>query len=172
MRWCIFLFSLHFLVAAPLQFTTLSAHFKQEVLGKKPSPINPVYEGEVLAKAPFYAKWVYNKPTPKEVYMQNKQVIIYEPKLLQAIFTKLTKDLNFFAILQKAKLQKDGRYKAKINQTTYYLTLEKGLPIQLDFIDNLQEKVRITFSDVRVNIPLGSALFEFTPPKGVDIIRQ
>ncbi|CRF40607.1 LolA-like outer membrane lipoprotein chaperone [Helicobacter ailurogastricus] len=161
-----------FLVSAPLHFNSFSAHFKQVVLGTTPSPINPTYEGQILAKAPFFAKWNYTKPSPKEVYMQDKQVIIYEPRLLQATYTKLDKALDFFAILKKAKLQKDGRYKAKINHTIYYLTLKDGLPFKLNFTDKMQSHVEITFSGVRANIALEPALFQFTPPAGIDIIHQ
>ncbi len=159
--------------AQALQFESFSAHFKQVVLDSQvPAPLNPSYEGQIFAKTPYFAKWVYDKPSPKEVYMQGKQVVIYEPKLLQATITKLNKALDFFAILKKAKLQKDGRYKAKVEGTTYYLTLKDGLPAQIDFKDKLDHQVRITFTQARANVPLNSALFEFIPPKGIDIMRQ
>lgn len=167
------LLGLLLLGADALKFQSFSAHFKQVVLDAKvPAGLNPSYEGQIFAKAPFFAKWVYTKPTPKEIYMQGKQVIIYEPKLLQATITKLNKALDFFAILKGAKLQKDGRYRAKIGHTTYYLTLKNGLPAQLDFSDKFQNKVRISFVDAKANVTLDSALFEFVPPKGIDIIRQ
>ncbi|BCZ17986.1 Outer-membrane lipoprotein carrier protein LolA [Helicobacter sp. NHP19-003] len=172
MRVYLFVFCFQFLVSAPLQFVSLSAHFKQVVLGTAPSPINPTYEGQILAKTPFFAKWSYTKPSPKEVYMQDKQVIIYEPRLLQATYTKLNKALDFFAILKRAKLQKDGRYKAKINHTTYYLTLKDGLPYKLNYADKMQSQVEITFSKVQTNIPLAPSLFQFTPPAGIEIIKQ
>ncbi|BEG57788.1 hypothetical protein NHP21005_14760 [Helicobacter sp. NHP21005] len=113
MRAYLLILCFQFLVSAPLQFTSLSAHFKQVVLGTTPSPVNPTYEGQILAKTPFFAKWSYTKPSPKEVYMQDKQVIIYEPRLLQATYTKLSKALDFFAILKKAKWQKMGATKPK-----------------------------------------------------------
>ncbi|GMB94624.1 LolA-like outer membrane lipoprotein chaperone [Helicobacter heilmannii] len=172
MRAYLFILCFQFLISAPLQFASLSAHFKQVVLGTTSSPLNPTYEGQILAKAPFFAKWNYTKPSPKEVYMQDKQVIIYEPRLLQATYTKLNKALDFFAILKKAKWQKDGRYKAKINHTTYYLTLKNGLPYKLNYTDKMQSQVEIIFTQVKTNIPLASSLFQFTPPAGIEIIKQ
>ncbi|BEG57789.1 hypothetical protein NHP21005_14770 [Helicobacter sp. NHP21005] len=69
-------------------------------------------------------------------------------------------------------MAKDGRYKAKINHTTYYLTLKGGLPYKLNYTDKMQSQVEITFSQVQTNIPLASSLFQFTPPAGIEIIKQ
>ncbi|WP_104695345.1 LolA-like outer membrane lipoprotein chaperone [Helicobacter salomonis] len=170
MRWIVVL-SLSFvgLWGVNLNFQSFSAHFEQVVLGEGPSP---VYTGEIFAKMPDYAKWVYYKPLAKEIYMRDKKVVIYEPQLLQATLTSLDTSLDFFSILKKAKLQKDGRYKTKIKGTTYYLTLQNNLPYLLEFTDKLHNKVKVTFSSVKTNIPLEDSIFVFTLPKGVDLIRH
>ncbi|WP_120943835.1 MULTISPECIES: LolA-like outer membrane lipoprotein chaperone [Helicobacter] len=170
MRWIVFLcLGMGGLLGLDLKFQSFSAHFKQVVLGEGPSP---VYEGELFAKLPDSIKWVYYKPSNKEIYMRDKRVVVYEPQLMQATLTKLDKSLDFFSIVKKAKLQKDGRYKAKIKDTTYYLTLQNGLPYLLEFADKLDNKVQITFSAVQTNVPLEDSVFTFVLPKGVDLVRQ
>ncbi|MFC3848404.1 LolA-like outer membrane lipoprotein chaperone [Helicobacter baculiformis] len=170
MRWiAILCLGVGGLLGLDLHFQSFSAHFKQVVLGEGPSP---VYEGEIFAKMPDLVKWVYDKPSIKEIYMRDRRVVVYEPQLLQATLTKLDKSLDFFTILKKAKLQKDGRYKTKIKDTTYYLTLQDKLPYLLEFTDKLKNKVQIIFSAVKTNTPLEDSMFVFVLPKGVDLVRH
>ncbi|CAM2847592.1 LolA-like outer membrane lipoprotein chaperone [Helicobacter felis] len=171
MGWVLaFCLSVVSLWGVELHVKTFKAHFKQVVIGE--GPINPVYEGELFAKIPDAAKWVYNKPSKKEIYMRDNHVLVYEPRLMQATLTKLDQSLDLFTILKKAKLQKDGRYKTKVKGTTYYFTLQDQLPHTLEFKDKLHNKVEITFSAIQTDMPLEDSMFIFTLPQGVDLVRQ
>ena len=44
--------------------------------------------------------------------------------------------------------------------------------VRMELADSLGQKTDIFFTEVKVNPALPAALFEFTPPKGVDVIDQ
>ncbi|MDQ8036718.1 MAG: outer-membrane lipoprotein carrier protein LolA, partial [Pedobacter sp.] len=44
--------------------------------------------------------------------------------------------------------------------------------VQMVLVDALGQKTDIRFSNVQVNPAIAAAQFEFTPPKGVDVIDQ
>lgn len=149
---------------------SVEARFKQRVHSSEGGAI--LYTGELYAKAPYYGLWKYQKPLHKEVYIHDKQVIIYEPELEQATFSTLQGSLDFLALLHGAKRDEKGVYRARIGEMEYQIFVdEAGNPEQIRFIDSLQNEVEILFESLRLNPPLERELFLFTPPAGTDIIR-
>jgi len=43
---------------------------------------------------------------------------------------------------------------------------------QMKFIDTFGQTTHVSFTDLKINKPLSPNLFEFTPPKGVDVIKS
>ncbi|SQH71630.1 outer-membrane lipoprotein carrier protein precursor [Helicobacter mustelae] len=131
-----------------------------------------IYTGKLYAKNPSLAKWIYETPLKKTIYLNKKEAIIYEPMLEQATFTHLTKQVDFFAILHKATLGQDGKYHAKVGDAQYVLSFAKNLPHKITFIDELQNKIEIILKNLKVNPTLSDGIFVFTPPNNIDIIEQ
>jgi outer membrane lipoprotein carrier protein len=52
-----------------------------------------------------------------------------------------------------------------INPDTYFVE-------KLDFTNALGEESRFTFTQVKLEVPLGPTFFSFTPPPGVQVIRE
>ena len=48
----------------------------------------------------------------------------------------------------------------------------KGSLMGLEFLDQLGQHGWITFTQVQVNKPMSENLFQFSPPKGTDVIRR
>ncbi|GAA6924861.1 LolA-like outer membrane lipoprotein chaperone [Helicobacter pylori] len=148
---------------------SFSAHFKQVLKSEKPL----VYYGVLKAKAPNWALWVYEKPLKKEIYMNDKEVVIYEPNLFQATITPLKDKTDFFTILKRLKKQDDGSFKTTINKTTYRLIFKDGKPFSLEFKDEMNNLVTITFSQTEINPTIANEIFVFKPKdENIDIVRQ
>ncbi|GAA7943403.1 LolA-like outer membrane lipoprotein chaperone [Helicobacter pylori] len=148
---------------------SFSAHFKQVLKNEKPL----VYYGVLKAKAPNWALWVYEKPLKKEIYMNDKEVVIYEPNLFQATITPLKDKTDFFTILKRLKKQDDGSFKTTINKTAYRLIFKDGKPFSLEFKDEMNNLVTITFSQTEINPKIPNEIFVFKPKdENIDIVRQ
>ncbi|WP_231259169.1 LolA-like outer membrane lipoprotein chaperone [Helicobacter pylori] len=148
---------------------SFSANFKQVLKNEKPL----VYYGVLKAKAPSWALWVYEKPLKKEIYMNDKEVVIYEPNLFQATITPLKDKTDFFTILKSLKKQDDGSFKTTINKTTYRLVFKDGKPFSLEFKDGMNNLVTITFSQTEINPTIADEIFVFKPKdENIDIVRQ
>ncbi|GAA9994401.1 LolA-like outer membrane lipoprotein chaperone [Helicobacter pylori] len=148
---------------------SFSAHFKQVLKSEKPL----VYYGVLKAKAPNWALWVYEKPLKKEIYMNDKEVVIYEPNLFQATITPLKDKTDFFTILKQLKKQADGSFQTTINKTTYRLVFKDGKPFSLEFKDEMNNLVTITFSQAEINPTIADEIFVFKPKdENIDIVRQ
>ncbi|MGL2596177.1 LolA-like outer membrane lipoprotein chaperone [Helicobacter pylori] len=148
---------------------SFSAHFKQVLKNEKPL----VYYGILKAKAPNWALWVYEKPLKKEIYMNDKEVVVYEPNLFQATITPLKDKTDFFTILKQLKKQTDGSFQTTINKTTYRLVFKDGKPFSLEFKDEMNNLVTITFSQAEINPKIPNEIFVFNPKdENIDIVRQ
>ncbi len=148
---------------------SFSAHFKQVLKNEKPL----VYYGVLKAKAPNWALWVYEKPLKKEIYMNDKEVVIYEPNLFQATITPLKDKTDFFTILKRLKKQDDGSFKTTIHKTAYRLVFKDGKPFSLEFKDEMNNFVTITFSQAEINPTIANEIFVFKPKdENIDIVRQ
>ncbi len=148
---------------------SFSTNFKQVLKNEKPL----VYYGVLKAKAPSLALWVYEKPLKKEIYMNDKEVVIYEPNLFQATITPLKDETDFFTILKHLKKQDDGSFKTTINKTTYRLVFKDGKPFSLEFKDEMNNLVTITFSQTEINPTIADEIFVFKPKdENIDIVRQ
>lgn len=146
---------------------TLEASFTQHT---KSQDSVLVYSGKLYIKAPTKAKWVYEAPTKKELYVDGDKATIYEPFLDQASVDK-TK-IDFLEILRKAKKQHDDTYSTDFDGTRYVLTLANNLPSKLTFTDEFDNAVEITLHNVYINRTISDDVFVFVPPAGTDIIRQ
>lgn len=129
-----------------------------------------VYSGRLYVKSPAKAKWVYDRPTQKEIYISDDKAIVYEPLLDQASIGQAK--IDFLKILQQAAKQPDGSYVTDFEGTHYTLLLEKDLPKKLAFIDELDNAIEIIFSNVRINAPISDDEFVFVSPPNIDMIEN
>jgi outer membrane lipoprotein carrier protein len=54
--------------------------------------------------------------------------------------------------------------------TSVLIGFSGSAPQKLELVDGLNQVTRIEFANVKVNADLADAVFEFTPPAGVDVI--
>ncbi|AXH09955.1 cell envelope biogenesis protein LolA [Malaciobacter halophilus] len=149
---------------------SFKADFIQTI--KNSSNSNIEYKGEVFIKNSGKVLWKYKKPIIKNVYINENFAIIDEPELEQAIFTSLDSKINLIKLLNGAKKITTNKYKAKLYETEYEIVVKNDKISKISYIDELENQVLITFSNIEQNIQLKDSLFKFTAPKYYDIIRK
>ena len=151
---------------------SLEADFVQVVSTQEEMTLS--YSGKLQAKAPNKAKWSYEPPMQKEVFVNDKELIVYEPALQQAHIQSLVAQQDFFEILSKAeKVEGKKRLRAEIDGIIYNIFLDsKGLPKRIEYSDNLENTTIITLENVKINPKIADSVFVFVVPKGIDILRH
>ncbi|TLD85090.1 hypothetical protein LS70_000620 [Helicobacter sp. MIT 11-5569] len=149
---------------------SFSANFEQNVYSSEDKGSVLKYTGTIKALAPSSVLWKYDNPIPKEIYIDNGAMIIFEPKLKQAIFAQLQENMDFLGLLKQAKKIKDDYYEAVILEQKYTLVSESGILKKIYFSDSLENKVEIIFSKIVVNSKIDEGIFEFNPSSDIDIV--
>lgn len=153
------------------ELKTFSADFTQTLYSNEEGMQTKItYEGKIQALAPSRLKWSYQTPIPKEIFIEEGVMVVYEPKLKQAIFTRLQENMNLLFLLKNARQISETHYEAMILEQKYDLLVENGTPKQINFSDTLGNKVEIIFSNIKVNITMDSKIFDFKPNSEIDII--
>lgn len=171
---------------------TLTAEFRQVVesptlAGKLES------KGKVAFAKPNRMRWDYEPPDQQLIVGDGTTLWLYQPDQKQAIKTTLSEafdaatPLNFLAGLGRverdfaATLEREDakvwvlRLVPRKDQSvgTLMLTVRKADASieEVRITDPLGTTTRIAFSHERRNAELDEALFRFTPPPGVDVVR-
>ena len=139
---------------------TYQANFTQSVTN--PSGKTIIYYGFVDLKQPNKMLWSYTQPIKKYVYMNNQNIIIDEPELEQAIYTKLENEINLLEFLNEPDLV-DDKYKLEFNGEKL---------ISIFYIDQMDNKIMIKLSNIKINKKIPEQLFQFFAPLNYDIIRK
>jgi outer membrane lipoprotein carrier protein len=124
------------------------AHFVQTVANPEKKVIR--YEGEVLFSKPSRMKWIYEKPTRKEVCTDGKDILIVEHELEQVSRYRMRKPFDLEEILKRAESVSERIYTATYEGRTYTLrTDEKGRLDSVAFFDDTENKIQLLFTRIR-----------------------
>ena len=155
-------------------------------------------EGTVTFKKPGKMRWIYVKPVDQEIISDGKQVWIYQPEDKQVVVGSAAKILKNRASI--TFLAGEGRLGDEFNIRTGTLPAgaAKGTVLELtpkaadpsvtrvllvadpatgyvaeswvyDFMGN---STRVRFLEPKVGKKVPDAHFVFTPPAGIDVIKQ
>ena len=161
---------------------TLTADFRQSV------------ESPTLAfEKPNRMRWDYAAPDPQLIVGDGETLWIYQPGDKQVIKAPLAQafqaqtPISFLAGLGRverdfeASLERDEparwvlrlvpRKDAGIGTLTLMVRKADATVEEARVTDPLGTTTRIAFANERRNVPLDAALFRFTPPPGVDVVR-
>ncbi len=171
----------------------ISAQFFQEtIVPGDPEPVKA--SGRVYFKRPHLMRWDYEKPEKQLIVTSGTRVYVFEPEANQVsilsrkqfLSTKVSRAFFF----GKGDIQRDFKVKGcMLTRDGWVLSLEpkqsivqlKSLKLTIDKKDFLVKKTEIEdqmgsrtiiiFRNIRVNTNMDPKLFEFTPPKGVEIFN-
>lgn len=138
-------------------------------------------------------RWDYQTPTKQLFVMDGKNVWFYQPQQNQAIVTDLynsfKSDVPVSFLLGMGKLSETFNVQSACNTDNgilvtlspkesddslerFYLLVRKSdyAPIGVKIVDLGGNETSILFNNLQLNEKINAAEFEFTPPKGTDII--
>ncbi len=170
---------------------SLSADFKQVSINEAGNPTQTSY-GVFYLQRPGKFRWDYQKPFKQEIVSNSGKVWFYDTDLEQVTTKKVDESLGSTpALLLSGDVSLEDNYKMENqgvdgdmqwvklvpksqNSTFKYVMvgLEKNTLAGMELSDNFGQLTRIYFSNVVVNAPLKSTLFNFNAPKGVDVFSD
>lgn len=168
-----------------------SADFKQVLINEAGNPVQTSY-GQFYLQRPGKFRWNYAKPFQQEIISTNGKVWFYDVDLEQVTIKKLDSSVGSTpALLLSGQVSLEDNFNMeeqgvdgdlqwikllpkKPEGSFKYVTigLEKGTLAGMELMDNFGQLTRIYFSNILLNPPLKSTLFDFTPPKGVDVFSE
>ncbi len=159
------------MLANTLNIHTLESNFRQSITNDQNTKI--VYTGKMYAsQKKNQALWEYNTPIVKKIYYKGGKLVIIEPELEQVIYAKLNKVPNILQLLHNAKKSADGRLKTRFNGITYFIKVSGNKIEKISYVDEMQNKVVIVFSNERVNHHIDNSRFAYVIPEDYDILEQ
>lgn len=171
--------------------STFRAEFTQVVLDEA---LNIIQEssGTLYIKRPNKFRWDYKQPFKQHIVGDGKNIWVYDvelqqitvrkmdgvlgntPAVLLAGGGKLHKNFIVKSLGKQGKLvwmqlvprDKDGGYES------IRVGFDRGKLRTLEMVDSFGNTTRINLKNNRENIRIKKSIFQFTPPKGVDVVRH
>ncbi len=166
-----FIFILFYANASDLKdIKSFQSSFTQSIVNNSGKEI--LYNGTIYIKEPAKVLWNYNDPIIKNVYILENKVTIIEPDLEQAIVSTLKEEINILDLLKNAVKISSYKYEASIYDKTYLLTIRNGILTQINYTDEIENKVTISFKNILQNRDMSDDIFDFRIPNDYDIIRK
>lgn len=159
------------LAAQSLQnITSISADFTQEIKSDENEGAIK-YSGSLVARADSKAYWRYESPMKKEIFVDKKRIMIYEPEFEQVIVSDKV-DLDFVAILNAVQKKGDSQWESIVNNQKFIITMQGDKPHKISYKDELDNEVVITLKRVVLNQKFSDEVFVFRMPSSVEVIYQ
>lgn len=169
----------------------LSADFKQ-VSYNKSGQAGQTSVGQFYLRRPGKFRWNYQKPFNQEIVSNAGKVWFYDADLEQVTVKQLDDSLGSTPALlltgqvdidEKFILEEQGsdeelnwiRLSPKNEESGFkyiLIGLNHGQLGGMELSDNFGQLTRIYFSNIKLNPALSDDLFNFTPPKGVDVFEN
>lgn len=171
--------------------TSFSADFKQ-VSFNKAGQASQTSIGQFYLSRPGKFRWNYQKPFSQEIVSSGGKVWFYDADLEQVTVKQLDDSLGSTPALlltgevdidQKFILEEQGseedlnwvRLSPKNEESGFkyiLIGLNHGQLGGMELSDNFGQLTRIYFANIKINPVLNETLFNFTPPKGVDVFEN
>lgn len=149
---------------------TFKADFSQSITDDKNKTLN--YNGTIIASKPQNVVWNYIEPIKKDIYISKYNVVIVEPEIEQVIIRKIEFNLDFFKMIESAKLIKKNVYLAVYKDSEFTIVTENSTIKSISYIDEFENKVKILFSNQKQNEKIDLEVFSPKYPLEFDVIRD
>ncbi len=155
-------------IKMPISF---KADFVQKVTDKTKQVIK--YSGKIYMSVPDKLKWVYIKPSRKEVCSNGGMVTVVDHELEQVSFYRLDREFELYKLLTNAKHYKENIYLAKYKDRQYTIALDDKKRVeQIAYRDDMDNIVNIHFYNIEyLDKPIKDSKMECPYPKNYDIIE-
>ncbi len=147
--------------------------------------------GTFNVKSPGYFYWDTLQPFPQKVIANLKSIWLYDPDLEQVTVSPYSDSVDQSpALLLSGNVEKITenysveRIESPVNGfvltpkanssnfTELRLIFTEAVLTTMILTDSLEQTTTFNFDAIKINQPIDSALFEFEPPTGVDILKN
>lgn len=169
---------------------SMSAHFKQVVKAKE--RVVSRSSGTMALARPGRFRWQTKEPMEQLMIADGQRIWVYDTDLEQVTVKKQEKGLGGtaalflsgydntvtrdFTVTQSGSSENsvfDLKSKSsKANFQRIKLTFHQATLSGLELYDQLGQITRVELSQAKINPKLATTLFQFSPPKGVDVVQQ
>ncbi|MHA3053994.1 outer membrane lipoprotein chaperone LolA [Acinetobacter sp. ANC 4633] len=183
---------LHSLSASFEQTTKSNGKKTVQKKGLTAQHLNQTFRGTMKVARPGKFFWETTAPSKQTIVTTGKTVWIYDPDLQQAVRQSLSDQVaNTPALLlsgNTSQIMQSYRVSQPDHSKTYYILTPKakdsaflnlsisfsanGTPAFMILNDSLGQTTTIRFTNAAKNVSIPASIFNFTPPKGTDIIDQ
>ena len=155
-------------IKLPANFT---ANFTQMITNTKKKTIR--YAGKVYFSNKTNFKWMYTKPTKKELCVDNTDVVVVDHDLEQVSYFLINKGFNFVKIIKEAKVYKKNIYFAVVDGIRYTIKVDSKKRLHsFAFFDNLDNKVQLVLKKLKYGKgKINKKKMTCKVPKEYDVIR-
>ena len=171
---------------------SLRAEFQQIVTDPRGKTIQDA-RGTFLMQRPNKFRWNYQKPYEQTIVADGAKLWAYDKDLEQVTVKKLDEALgNTPALLLSGAKplmenfriteltdRKDGLQWATLapkNEEANFKQVRLAFGKQslevMELVDSFDQTTQLRFSNVQINVKLAANEFQFTPPKGVDVVGE
>jgi len=167
---------------------SISGSFRQ-ILKDEKGKVLQKSSGNFSVQRPGKMRWKTGEPFSQLLVTNNKQLWLYDPDLEQVTVRPVDSRMKETpALLLGGKVEDiRGSFNVENKKGVYYLTPKRasapfksmvirfdnqGLPSAMTVRDGMGQTTDIQFGGMTANPRLSSAMFNFKPPKGTDIIRD
>jgi outer membrane lipoprotein carrier protein len=173
------------------QTSSARGEFVQRVSGRSGSA-QPVSSGHFEFQRPGKFRWTYDKPYEQVIAADGTRLVLYDKDLNQVTIRKLGAALpsspasilfgsnefeKEFEVTDAGA--RDGlewvHAKPRAKDTTFErieIGFKDGLPQAMRLVDNFGQVTQLAFSKVERNPKLEPQAFQFTAPKGADVLTE
>lgn len=175
------------------KITSMQSAFVQNTLDPQGKPLQTL-NGHMQVKRPGNFRWSTEQPFEQLIIANGQTVWIFDPELQQATRQAMDKQVgntpalllsgdvlrmaSSFTISEEKATNKNVQVfvlrpkdKDALFESLRVSFFGKQL-ISMELKDSLGQQTDITFSQVVVNGKIADSLFQFVPPKGVDVINE
>ncbi|MFT4058731.1 MAG: outer membrane lipoprotein chaperone LolA [Legionella sp.] len=169
---------------------SMTATFKQVVKAK--SRVVSRSSGTMALERPGRFRWQTKEPMPQLMIADGQRIWVYDKDLEQVTVKKQEKGLGGtaalflsgyddtvtrdFTVAQSGSMADpafDLKSKsAKANFQRIRLMFHQNMLTGLELYDQLGQITTVQLSQTKLNPKLAAVLFQFKPPKGVDVVKQ
>lgn len=165
---------------------SLEANFTQTIVDSHDRLLSES-SGKLILVRPGKFRWEVSQPDPELVIANGKRLSIYNPDLQQLVVRTIKENDNEVPalLLSRAEISAADHFVVtQVSPTVFHLVPKnKGslfASIELEFkgddlvrmsiLDHMNQTTRIVFHSERRNRAIAGGLFQFSPPKGTDVV--
>ncbi len=173
------------------EVSSIRADFKQQVLGNDKQTLQET-SGQMMLLRPGRFRWDYNKPYEQQIISNGKKVWLYDidleqvtvktvdsvlgstPALLLSSDTPIEQNFTVNELGEEQNLQwvelipfqKDSGFERIV------LAFDETNLVSMELHDSFGQLTRLLFSNIERNPVIDPAIFDFIPPKNIDVIGE